>query len=328
MSDDTKDDVAEQSDLSVNDDEGTPDVDEDAEAGFDEEAGDEDPKEDKDKASADDDADEDGDGEEEDEEEDSEEDKDGDEKEDKDEKAGDDKSTTDRIAELKKEQEQGEKDEKEEDKKEADTSTEDFRLSKEDIADILKYDPESILPKGEIVIGDKTVDFDTFREDYAEDYDAMTVMSGIIAEGVVQKAINQGALVTMDTFNESLVEMGKVVNHLLFDRDLRNDYPDWQKTVRTKQFKDWKAKQSDDMDLLYHSDFPADGKRMLDTFYKAVGKKNVSDIDKKAEKKHQKKANILKHSSRPTDGAPTLGSSAEDVAEAEDGFNEEAQKEA
>lgn len=226
----------------------------------------------------------------------------------------------------KKEEEEPEKKEKEE--------PEPTKLNKETLAERLKLISKDDLPE-EIIIGDETINLKQYAEDYPDDFAAIRVLSSIVAEKMVDKAL--GGLEMPDTgkVTERMDNLEVGMAQLSFDSavvqatdDEGNlKHPDFFNITRGEGMKDfhaWVKEQSPKIQKLANSLNPEDGILILDYYKEHLAEKKTAEHDKKTKDKKKEYDDIYKSEKSVKKNQRESGNDDKSPDEiAEEAFNEE-----
>jgi len=227
--------------------------------------------------------------------------------------------------------EKEEKVEKKEEKKEKEDKP--LKLTKELISERLKLISSDDLP-GEVIVGDETINLQQYAKDYPDDYSAIRVLSSLVAEKMIEKALDGVSSVKPEDFDEKIGGLELKVNQLSFDNTVVQatdkegnlKHPDYFSIVYgagMKGFHVWIKEQSPKMQKLASSLDPEDGVMIMDYYKEDTAKKKTGEHDKKTKDKKKEYDDLYKSekSVKKNQSEHSQGDKSADE-EAEDSFNE------
>lgn len=206
-------------------------------------------------------------------------------------------------------------------------------ITKEQMGDYLGNLSDDELP-GEITIGNQTVNLKEYAEQYPEEFGAIKVVAGAIAEKMVIKAIKEQPKAADNT--DTIKDLQKNIAQLSFDNAVARavddegnlKHPDYHKIVYGSgkaDFRAWIKTQSKKIQRMMKASTPDDGVLLLEYYKEATAKGKVKAFDKKAAEKKKKSDDI--HLKKKTDKSikdrEVDGQFASDSEEAEASFDED-----
>ena len=197
-------------------------------------------------------------------------------------------------------------------------------LTKEEVKNILSLVEDDALP-GEIVIGNETVDLKAFKDSYPEDFNSIKVLSGVIAQKIVDGALEKGEFVKASDVEKQMQGVSNALATFAFWDAVRDAYPDGKKVVKSDEFKAWIKGQSKSIQGLYTSPDADDAISLLDFYKEDQAKKTVKNHDDELRTKKKKKDGLHSDGVR-TKPSPQKSSSENDKDDIQAGFEEEVEE--
>jgi len=234
---------------------------------------------------------------------------------------------------AKKEQEPEKKKEEEPEKKPKE-ELKPAKLNKELLAERLSLISKDDLPE-EVIIGDETVNLKQYAEDYPDDFAAIRVLSSLVAEKMVDKAVKGIEMPETGKITERVDVLEAGIAQLSFNTgvmQVKDDegnvkHPDFYDIVYGSGMKDfhaWVKEQSPKIQKLASSLDPEDGILILDYYKEDVAKKKTTEHDKKTKDKKKEYDDIYKsEKSKRKNQQESGGGEKSPDEEAEEAFKEE-----
>jgi len=197
-------------------------------------------------------------------------------------------------------------------------------LTKEEVKNILSLVEDDDLP-GELVIGNETVDLKALKDTYPEDFNSIKVLSGIIAQKIVDGALEKGEFVKASDVEKQMQGVSNALATFAFWDAVRDAYPDGKKVVKSDEFKAWIKGQSKSIQGLYTSPDADDAISLLDFYKEDQAKKTVKNHDDELRAKKKKKDGLHSDGVR-TKPSPQKSSGENDKDDIQAGFEEEVEE--
>lgn len=219
----------------------------------------------------------------------------------------------------------GEEDDKDKDKGGKDKDAEEDKgkktsITKEQVKAYLDIISDDDLP-GEIIIGDETINFDDMKENFPDDFNAIKVLSGMMATKVATQLIENAGYVKAADVEEKMESLSDRITMLGFWDAVRDVHTDGKAIARSPEFKEWIEKQPKRIQALSANWDAEDAIAVIDFFKEAQAKKKVKDHDDKQRNNKKKKDGL--HSSGMRSKPDTKKSESQnDMEDEEAGFNE------
>jgi hypothetical protein len=202
------------------------------------------------------------------------------------------------------------------------------KITKEAVKSYLDILPDDDIP-GEIIIGDETVNIKDLQENYPDDFNAIKVVSGLIAEKIVAKALDAGEFVRasdvdekVSAFDEKMAMVDYRLQQFAFFDELRDIHPDAKKLAASTEFKEWVKTQPKHMQALGSTWDVEDNAAFLSAYKESIAKKNAKDHDNKNRNKKEEKDGLLGGGMRSKTVVTKKSGSGNDMDDEEAGFNE------
>ena len=210
------------------------------------------------------------------------------------------------------------------DKKEAEPES---KLTKEKIASLLGTMEIDDLPD-ELIIGDKTVNLKEYAKDYGEDFNAILIFAGLIAEEKLKNALD--GVATSESVDKQIKELTAKVAAGDFNSAVLRKHSDYynlldSNTEEGKGFWEWHDKQDARTQTLSDSEEPRDAILLIDAYKEDIAKEATKAHDDEEAERLQKKKDIHKTTLRGNRDMGDPGSGV-DKEDAQAGFNEQANK--
>ncbi len=203
-----------------------------------------------------------------------------------------------------------------------------IKLTKENVDFYMKFIEDDAFPDGEIVVGDRKINFTELKEDEPELYDAMKVMSGYAFDKAFRHMVAQGSIVTGQQFIDLQTELGELrdeVDDSRFWGEVAKTHGDVQQLLESKDFIAWRDKQPKSIqNLAKNLETPQDAIDIIDAYKEEIGKTKSKDHDDALERKKKEKDDLHKGSMRSSQTHKSSAAPADD--EGELAFKEEASK--
>lgn len=193
-------------------------------------------------------------------------------------------------------------------------------LTKEQVKGYLEAISDADLP-GEIVIGNKTVNLKGMQEEYPDDFNAIMVLGGMVAEKAVEKRLADAGYVKAEDVEKAVTPIQQQMQTLSFWDEVRDSHPDAKSIAKSGDFKAWLGKQSKSIQALASTWDADDAISVMDFYKESKAKKKAEDHDNKQRENKQKRDGL--HSSGVRSKPSTQKSdSRNDMNDAEAAFNE------
>lgn len=199
------------------------------------------------------------------------------------------------------------------------------KLTKEQIAGFMGMLGVDDLPDGNIHIGNEEINLKEFAEDFPEQFQAISVMSGAIAQKIVSKAIESGQLMSPKAIQEIQARQQKsdeALGFYMFWHEVNKVHSDGEAIIKTKEFQDWVGSQSNLIQKLAESGNPDDAIALFDFYKEEQAKAAAKKHDDDKRDKQNKKNDLHKHTTRSKQAVDKGGGDDKDDFKA--GFDEEA----
>ena len=197
-------------------------------------------------------------------------------------------------------------------------------LTKEEVKNILSLVEDDVLP-GEIVIGNETVDLKALKDSYPEDFNSIKVLSGVIAQKIVDGALEKGEFVKASDVEKQMQGVSNALATFAFWDAVRDVHADGKKVVKSDEFKAWIKGQSKSIQGLYTSPDADDAISLLDFYKEDQAKKTVKNHDDELRAKKKKKDGLHSDGVR-TKPSPQKSSGENDKDDIQAGFEEEVEE--
>jgi len=197
-------------------------------------------------------------------------------------------------------------------------------LTKEEVKNILSLVEDDDLP-GELVIGNETVDLKALKDTYPEDFNSIKVLSGIIAQKIVDGALEKGEFVKASDVEKQMQGVSNALATFAFWDAVRDVHADGKKVVKSDEFKAWIKGQSKSIQGLYTSPDADDAISLLDFYKEDQAKKTVKNHDDELRAKKKKKDGLHSDGVR-TKPSPQKSSGENDKDDIQAGFEEEVEE--
>ena len=197
-------------------------------------------------------------------------------------------------------------------------------LTKEQVKDLLSLVEDDALP-GEIVVGNEIVDLKALRDSYPEDFNSIKVLSGVIAQKIVDGALEKGEFVKASDVEKQMQGVSNALATFAFWDAVRDVHPDGKKVVKSDEFKAWIKGQSKSIQGLYTSPDADDAISLLDFYKEDQAKKTVKNHDDELRAKKKKKDGLHSDGVR-TKPSPQKSSGENDKDDIQAGFEEEVEE--
>ena len=197
-------------------------------------------------------------------------------------------------------------------------------LTKEEVKNILSLVEDDVLP-GEIVIGNETVDLKALKDSYPEDFNSIKVLSGVIAQRIVDGALEKGEFVKASDVEKQMQGVSNALATFAFWDAVRDVHADGKKVVKSDEFKAWIKGQSKSIQGLYTSPDADDAISLLDFYKEDQAKKTVKNHDDELRAKKKKKDGLHSDGVR-TKPSPQKSSGENDKDDIQAGFEEEVEE--
>ena len=197
-------------------------------------------------------------------------------------------------------------------------------FTKEQVKDLLSIVGDDDLP-GEIVVGNDIVDIKALKDSYPEDFNSIKVLSGIIAQKIVDGALEKGEFVKAADVEKQMQGVSNALATFAFWDAVRDAYPDGKKVVKSDEFKAWIKGQSKSIQGLYTSPDPDDAISLLDFYKEDQAKKTVKNHDDELRAKKKKKDGLHSDGVR-SKPSPQKSSGENDKDDIQAGFEEEVEE--
>lgn len=150
-------------------------------------------------------------------------------------------------------------------------------LTKEQLSEHLKSFSLDKLPEGDIFIGDDIINIREFADTDPEQFNAVMVMSSIIAENGIKKAMaeSQSASNALNEVQSEIKELRETNDFLKIDNAVSKKHNDWVDVVNSEKWGAWLTTKSIEEQSLAYSDDPQDGIAIIGLF-----KEENPDYDK------------------------------------------------
>ncbi|MCE5264425.1 MAG: hypothetical protein LLG97_12940, partial [Deltaproteobacteria bacterium] len=197
-------------------------------------------------------------------------------------------------------------------------------LTKEEVKNILSLVEDDVLP-GELVIGNETVDLKALKDSYPEDFNSIKVLSGVIAQRIVDGALEKGEFVKASDVEKQMQGVSNALATFAFWDAVRDVHADGKKVVKSDEFKAWIKGQSKSIQGLYTSPDADDAISLLDFYKEDQAKKTVKNHDDELRAKKKKKDGLHSDGVR-TKPSPQKSSGENDKDDIQAGFEEEVEE--
>ena len=161
-------------------------------------------------------------------------------------------------------------------------------ITKEKVREYLDIIPDDDLP-GEIILGDDTIDIKGLKEDFPEDYNAIKVLSAVMADKIVQKRISEGEFVKAEDIDKKVAPLEERMTRLSFWDEVRDAHADAKTIAKTKEFAEWIEKQPKSIQALSCTWDAQDAIAVIDFYKEAQAKKMAKEHDDKQREEKKKK---------------------------------------
>jgi len=193
-------------------------------------------------------------------------------------------------------------------------------ITKEKVREYLDIIPDDDLP-GEIILGDDTIDIRGLKEDFPEDYNAIKVLSAVMADKIVQKRISEGEFVKAEDIDKKVAPLEERMTRLSFWDEVRDAHADAKTIAKTKEFAEWIEKQPKSIQALSCTWDAQDAIAVIDFYKEAQAKKMAKEHDDKQREEKKKKDRL--HSAGMRSKPSTQKTDAKnDMNDEEAGFDE------
>ena len=193
-------------------------------------------------------------------------------------------------------------------------------ITKEKVREYLDIIPDDDLP-GEIILGDDTIDIKGLKEDFPEDYNAIKVLSAVMADKIVQKRISEGEFVKAEDIDKKVAPLEERMTRLSFWDEVRDAHADAKTIAKTKEFAEWIEKQPKSIQALSCTWDAQDAIAVIDFYKEAQAKKMAKEHDDKQREEKKKKDRL--HSAGMRSKPSTQKTDAKnDMNDEEAGFDE------
>jgi len=223
---------------------------------------------------------------------------------------------------------------KEEPEKKAEEEPKPLKIDKEFIADQLKLISNDDLPE-EVIIGDESINLKQYAKDYPDDYAAIRVISSVMAQKIIDKAMGGLTYAKPEDVDTKVGELGASVAQLFFENAVSRatddkgslKHADYYNIVYGEgkdAFHAWVKEQPAKIQKLANSLEPEDGILILDYYKEDVARKKTADHDKKTKSKKDEYDAIYKSEKSVRKNQQEAGVSGKTPdEEAEEAFDEE-----
>jgi hypothetical protein len=201
-------------------------------------------------------------------------------------------------------------------------------LTKEKIAEYLAAIPDDVLPEGEIIIGDETINLREFKNDWPDQFNVLKVMAGMIAEqntGAAMKGAQEGAVDA-----DEVSKLKQRINNLeYFGAIARGGHPDVETIAASKEFYEWRDNVAS-RSLRYlamHMRTPEDGIAIMDAYKEYVADGKAKEHDDEAAEKKKETDDLHKGTVRDQVDTSKVGADDGEVTDPEAEFNDAAEEE-
>ncbi len=161
-------------------------------------------------------------------------------------------------------------------------------ITKEKVREYLDIIPDDDLP-GEIILGDDTIDIRGLKEDFPEDYNAIKVLSAVMADKIVQKRISEGEFVKAEDIDKKVAPLEERMTRLSFWDEVRDAHADAKTIAKSKEFTEWIEKQPKSIQALSCTWDAQDAIAVIDFYKEAQAKKMAKEHDDKQREEKKKK---------------------------------------
>ena len=161
-------------------------------------------------------------------------------------------------------------------------------ITKEKVREYLDIIPDDDLP-GEIILGDDTIDIKGLKEDFPEDYNAIKVLSAVMADKIVQKRISEGEFVKAEDIDKKVAPLEERMTRLSFWDEVRDAHADAKTIAKSKEFTEWIEKQPKSIQALSCTWDAQDAIAVIDFYKEAQAKKMAKEHDDKQREEKKKK---------------------------------------
>lgn len=156
---------------------------------------------------------------------------------------------------------------------------EDSALTKERISDYLNSVSLDEIPKGEIIIGNKSVNLHEMADIDPDQFNAVLVLSSIVAEKKIDEIISSH----FPDITKEIDTLKTSNDQLRFEIGVSRVHPDWENVVGSSEWSEWFSKQTPQMQSLSSSIDVKDGVELINCFKNEV-KKEEQEAKKEAVK--------------------------------------------
>jgi hypothetical protein len=196
------------------------------------------------------------------------------------------------------------------------------KLTKERLSEIISMVSDEDLPDKTVIIGDEEINLAAYRKEYPDEFNAMKVVSGIMAEKMVAKIIESQGYVKASDVASEVGELKSTIDQMLFMSTVQGTHADALTIVKTPEYKKWFGNQPKKIQMLSDSSNPQHAIALLNYYKEDTAKANVEEIDKKNQDKHNKKVGVHKASLRSITSKDTSKKTVEDKDDESEGFDE------
>lgn len=198
------------------------------------------------------------------------------------------------------------------------------RLTKEQIADHLRTIPDDILPEETIIIGDTEINLKEFADEFPEQFAAVKVLSGVIAQQVIDKAL--AGQKPDEAIQKRLDDQDALLHSFFWWDAVTEKHADAKQVKADKKFQTWFDDQPDNIKRFGAEEAsPGDAILLLDFYKEDIAKKGVKKHDDTARDKKKRTDDLHKGTMRTkTDTSATDGEV--DMDDDEAGFEEGAKE--
>jgi hypothetical protein len=193
-------------------------------------------------------------------------------------------------------------------------------ITKEKVREYLDIIPDDDLP-GEIILGDDTIDIKGLKEDFPEDYNAIKVLSAVMADKIVQKRISEGEFVKAEDIDKKVAPLEERMTRLSFWDEVRDAHADAKTIAKTKEFAEWIEKQPKSIQALCGTWDAQDAIAVIDFYKEEQAKKTAKEHDDKQREEKKKKDGLHSAGMRSKPGTQKPDAK-NDMSDEEAGFDE------
>ena len=158
------------------------------------------------------------------------------------------------------------------------------QITKEDISGYLNAMSEDTLPEA-MFIGDNEVDLKTFAKDYPDQWSAVKIVSSVVAQKMVDKALSDNQYVKASDMQERFDHYDRTINGFSWWEVVKEKHPDALQTKESPEFQGWFDKLPAKMQQFgTESADPQDAVLLLDLYAESQTKDQAKGHDDKLEK--------------------------------------------